>query len=108
MGGLEGAMFDEFLDSIRDAAASCCKMGWLDAKMKKKNDITDNDDNNAGGGGSGSMIDFPPYLSASLLSIVRCRAQVEQALGTKIRHQSEGHTYQYIAMATVAEGIAEG
>jgi len=92
--GLEGAMFDEFLDSIRESTSACCRMGWLDVRA------TDLTTENPSGG-------FPPYLSASLLSIVRCRAQVEQALGTKIR-QLEGQTYQHIAMATVAEGIAEG
>lgn len=95
--GLEGAMFDEFLDSIRDSTSSCCRMGWLDVrtvdKLTKDGDI--------------SSFGFPPYLSASLLSIVRCRAQVEQALGTKVR-RLESQTYQHIAMATVAEGIAEG
>ena len=95
--GLEGAMFDEFLDSIRDSTSSCCRMGWLDVRFTDK---TSRDFDSASMG-------FPPYLSASLLSIVRCRAQVEQALGSKIR-RSEGQTYQHIAMATVAEGIAEG
>ena len=93
--GLEGAMFDEYLESIRESTSSCCSMGWLkpafvDKSLKE-----------------GESMGFPPYLSASLLSIVRCRAQVEQALGMKIR-RSEGQTYQHIAMATVAEGIAEG
>ncbi len=95
--GLEGAMFDEFLDSIRDATSSCCRMGWLDARLTDK--LLKE--------GEGASLGFPPYLSASLLSIVRCRAQVEQALGNKTR-RSEGQTYQHIAMATVAEGIAEG
>lgn len=99
--GLEGAMFDEFLDSIRESASSCCRIGWLDVRTADLS--SKKDDNN---GNSPTMV-FPPYMSASLLSIVRCRAQVEQALGTKIR-RSEGQTYQHIAMATVAEGIAEG
>ena len=96
--GLEGAMFDEFLDSIRESTSSCCRMGWLDVRGTIDKKSKDKDMPPMG---------FPPYLSASLLSIVRCRAQVEQALGTKIR-RSEGQTYQHIAMATVAEGIAEG
>ena len=95
--GLEGAMFDEFLDSIRESTSNCCRMGWLDARLTDK--LLKE--------GDSSSLGFPPYLSASLLSIVRCRAQVEQALGTKTR-RSEGQTYQHIAMATVAEGIAEG
>lgn len=95
--GLEGAMFDEFLESIRLSASSCCRMGWLDLKQDLSKEIP-NDSPSMG---------FPPYLSASLLAIVRCRAQVEQALGTTVR-RSEGLTYQHIAMATVAEGVAEG
>lgn len=98
--GLEGAMFDEFLDSIRESASSCCRIGWSSVRTS---DLTRKDNNI----NSTAPMSFPPYLSASLLSIVRCRAQVEQALGTKIR-RSEGQTYQHIAMATVAEGIAEG
>merc|ERR1712238_429741 len=107
--GLEGAMFDEFLDSIRESASLCCRIGWSDVPPARttttttKGDSNSNSNNNS----SSSIIGFPPYLSASLLSIVRCRAQVEQALGTKVR-KSEGRTYHYIAMATVAEGIAEG
>jgi len=91
--GLEGAMFDEFLESIRASVASCCRMGWLDIGKISSSDS--------------ASLGFPPYLSASLLAIVRCRAQVEQALGTKVR-RSESSSYQYIAMATVAEGVAEG
>eukprot|EP00934_Nitzschia_sp_Nitz4_P003172 Nitzschia sp. Nitz4//scaffold44_size153857//100498//104314//NITZ4_002734-RA/size153857-augustus-gene-0.22-mRNA-1//-1//CDS//3329552196//3162//frame0 len=88
--GLEGAMFDEFLESIRSSVGSCCRMGWLDSKT---DDV--------------SSMGFPPYLSASLLAIVRTRAQVEQALGTKLR-RSEGTSYQHIALTTVAEAVAEG
>lgn len=94
--GLEGAMFDDFLASLRHNVSSCCRMGWLDVKSESKAAAND----------SPSM-GFPPYLSASLLAIVRCRAQVEQALGDKIR-RSEGVSYQHIAMATVAEAVAEG
>lgn len=95
--GLEGAMFDEFLESIRDNVVSCCRMGWLDSK----GDITKGPAPDAPG------MAFPPYLSASLLAIVRTRAQVEQALGKKLR-RSEGVSYQHIAMATVADAVAEG
>lgn len=95
---LEGALFDDFLANIRHSTSTCCRMGWLDVRTT---DLTkDSSMDNPSGA-------FPPYLSASLLSIVRCRAQVEQALGNKIR-RSQGQTYQHIAMATVAEGIAEG
>lgn len=93
--GLEGAMFDDFLGSLRFNVTSVCRMGWLDVKSESKAAAND----------SPSM-GFPPYLSASLLAIVRCRAQVEQALGDKVR-RSEGVSYQHIAMATVAEAVAE-
>ena len=95
--GLEGAMFDEFLESIRANVGSCCRMGWLDVKS----DITKGPAPDAPG------MAFPPYLSAPLLAIVRTRAQVEQALGSKLR-RSEGVSYQHIAMSTVADTVAEG
>jgi hypothetical protein len=95
--GLEGAMFDEFLESIRATVGSCCRMGWLDVKS----DITKGPAPDAPG------MAFPPYLSAPLLAIVRTRAQVEQALGNKLR-RSEGVSYQHIAMSTVADTVAEG
>ena len=94
--GLEGAMFDDFLASLRANVQSCCRMGWLDIKAESSK-----------GSNGRPSTGFPPYLSASLLAIVRCRAQVEQALGNKIR-RSEGVAYQHIAMATVAEAVAEG
>ena len=92
--GLEGAMFDEFLENMRHNVLSHSRMGWLDVKA----------DLNAADAPS---VGFPPYLSSSLLAIVRCRAQVEQALGDKIR-RSEEKTYQHIAMATVAEAAVQG
>jgi len=95
--GLEGAMFDEFLESIRANVAACCRMGWLDVKS----DITKGPVPDAPG------MAFPPYLSAPLLAIVRTRAQVEQALGNKLR-RSEGVSYQHIAMSTVADTVADG
>ena len=91
----ETAMFDDFLGSLRINVSTVCRMGWLDVKSESKAAAND----------SPSM-GFPPYLSASLLAIVRCRAQVEQALGDKIR-RSEGVSYQHISMATVAESVAE-
>lgn len=72
-------------------------MGWLDIKT----DIT------KGTAAESPAMAFPPYLSASLLAIVRTRAQVEQALSNKLR-RSEGVSYQHIAMATVADAVAEG
>ena len=96
---LENAMFDEYLDSIRHTVSTSVKVGWLDE-----------------GNGTPGMVDdanlppsFPAYLSASLLAIVRCRAQVEQALGDKIRRSDEKEEqYQHLAMTTVADGVVEG
>ena len=94
--GLEGAMFDEYLESIREHVANSVRVGWLDMDNEG---ISSNYDR---GGAS-----FPSYLSSSLLSIVRCRAQVEQALGDKVR-RSDSVTYQHLSMATVADGVVEG
>ncbi len=97
--GLEGAMFDEFLDSIRQNVVSCCRIGWLDfdPESSAKNSNIDGSETST----------FPAYLSASLLAIVRCRAQVERALGDKIR-RTEGLSYQHLAMATAAESVVRG
>ena len=94
--GLEAATFDEFLFGIRSSVSSCCRMSWLDIKS----DIAKGD------GNDNPSLGFPPYLSASLLAIVRTRAQVEQALGNKVR-RSEGLSYQHIAMSTIADAVAE-
>lgn len=95
--GLESAMFDEYLENIRQDVANSVRVGWLDTE----NDASAVDDN------AGAPPSFPGYLSASLLAIVRCRAQVEQALGDKVR-RSEGVSYQHLSMATVADGVIEG
>ena len=92
---LESAMFDEFLENIRLGVASSVRVGWLD---------TDTDTSD---GDAMAHTSFPGYLSASLMAIVRCRAQVEQALGDKVR-VSEGVPYQHLAMATVSDGVVEG
>jgi hypothetical protein len=96
--GLEGAMFDEYLDNIRNDVAGSVRVGWLE---------TDAEALAAADGNAAAGPAFPAYLSSSLLAIVRCRAQVEQALGDRIRI-SEGVSYQHLAMATVAEGVVEG
>ena len=94
--GLESAMFDEYLESIRQNVANSVRVGWLDK-----------DSSDGGEGDANLPPSFPVYLSASLLAIVRCRAQVEQALGDRIR-RSEGVLYQHLSMATVADGVVEG
>lgn len=95
--GLESAMFDEYLENVRDNVAGCCKIGWLDADGSTDKDAADMSAPNT----------FPAYLSASLLAIVRCRAQVERALEEKVR-RSEGVSYQFLAMATAADGVVVG
>lgn len=94
---LESAMFDEFLENIRLGVASSVRVGWLDTDT----------DTSAADGDALAQSSFPGYLSASLMAIVRCRAQVEQALGDKVR-VSEGVPYQHLAMATVSDGVVEG
>lgn len=91
--GLEGAMFDEFLDNVRLNVASCCKVGWMG--------MVESDED------ASVPSTFPAYLSASLLAIVRCRAQVEKALTDKVR-RSEGMTYQYLALAAASDAVAVG
>lgn len=94
---LENAMFDEYLENIRLTVASSVRVGWLD----KDTDIA------MDGGDASLPPTFPAYLSASLLAIVRCRAQVEQALGESVR-KAEGVQYQHLAMTTVSDGVVEG
>lgn len=89
--GLESAMFDEYLESIRAHVANSVRVGWLENDSREEE----------------STASFPSYLSASLLAIVRCRAQVEQALGDRIR-RSDNLPYQHLAMSIVADGVVEG
>ena len=96
--GLEGAMFDEYLENIRQSVANSVRVGWLDK---------DSSEGLSGDGELHQPPSFPSYLSASLLAIVRCRAQVEQALGDRVRH-SDNVAYQHLSMATVADGVVEG
>lgn len=92
--GLENAMFEEYIDSLRQGVAASVKIGWMDLHTEVRD-------------GSSPTNTFPAYLSASLLAIVRCRAQVEQTLGEKIRI-ADGVPYQRLCMSTVAEGVVEG
>lgn len=96
--GLEGAMFDEYLENIRQSVANSVRVGWLDKEGSE---------GPSGESDSNQPPSFPSYLSASLLAIVRCRAQVEQALGDRVRH-SDRVAYQHLSMATVADGVVEG
>jgi hypothetical protein len=92
--GLEAAMFDEFLDNVRLTVANCSKVGWM-CNVESDEDA------------SASTSTFPAYLSASLLAIVRCRAQVEKALSDKVR-RTEGMTYQFLALAIASDAVAVG
>ncbi|KAL7576430.1 hypothetical protein ACA910_018232 [Epithemia clementina (nom. ined.)] len=92
--GLENAMFEEYMENLHQGVAASVKIGWMDVHA----DPID---------GSSSTCAFPAYLSASLLAIVRCRAQVEQTLGDKVR-LADGVPYQRSCMSTVAQGVVEG
>jgi Exocyst complex component Sec5 len=95
--GLESAMFDEYLENIRQGVVGSTRIGWLDVEQEQQELETH----------ATASSSFPAYLSASLLAIVRCRAQVEQALGDTIR-DSENVSYEHLALATVSEGVVEG
>jgi len=99
---LEGTLFDEFLEGVSRSVTSCVKLGWVDlednegeADMAEKAEV------------KSQQAVFPSYLSASLLAIVRCRAQVEKALGDSIR-RAQGVTYQFLALGTAADGVVNG
>ena len=91
--GLESAMFDKYLESIRQHVANSVRVALLD-KDAAEGAYGEGDDSNL-------PPSFPSLLSASLLAIVRCRAKVEHALGHRIR-RADGVVYQHLTMATVA------
>ena len=97
---LEACMFDEFLDGIRSNISTYARLGPTET-------VTD-DDEEVFVHGKVTDPSFPAYLSASLLAIVRCRAQVEKALGEKTIRKSQGTTYQFLAMSTAADSVVEG
>jgi hypothetical protein len=94
--GLESAMFDEYLESLRQNVVQSTRVGWLDTDTESSSPDE-----------AMAPPSFPAYLSSSLLAIVRCRAQVEQALGSKVR-RLENVTYHHLAMSTVAGSAVEG
>lgn len=85
---LEREMFDIFLESVKRNVNACARLGLIETEQKTKVEES-----------------FPPYLAASFLSIVRCRAQVERAL--RDLQRSEGVTYQFLALRTASDGIVE-
>lgn len=92
---LEREMFDVFLESVKRAVLSCARLGLIEdpaEKDKKPNPAAE-------------PAPFPPYLAASFLTIVRCRAQVERAL--RDLRRSEGTTYQFLALQTASDGVVE-
>ena len=92
---LEKEMFDVFLESVKRAVSSSAKLGLIDNpsdNAQKSNKAED-------------FGPFPPYLAASFLTIVRCRAQVERAL--RDLRRSDGATYQLLTLQTVSDGVVE-
>ncbi len=96
---LEGEMFDVYLESVKRNVEACARLGLIDSTegestAKKKAD---------------EVTPFPPYLAASFLSIVRCRAQVERALREATVRNAEGNgaTYLFLALQTASDGIVE-
>lgn len=88
---LEGEMFNVFLESVKRNVASCARIGLIESSDSDPKDSTP----------------FPPYLAASFLSIVRCRAQVERALREATLRRLEGTTYQFLALQTASDGVVE-
>lgn len=95
---LEDVMFEDFLSGIRRNMSNYCKLGPM---------VVDDEDEFVAAKQK-SEAQFPSYLSASLLAIVRCRAQVENALGSKtVRQRSDPSTYQFLAMSTAADSVVD-
>lgn len=98
---LEAMMFDEFLESIRRNMSLYCKLGPMISTTDQEDEFLT--------AKKRSGAQFPAYLSASLLAIVRCRAQVEKALGEKtIRKCQAPSTYLFLAMSTAADSVVDG
>ena len=92
---LERDMFDVFLEGVKRNVSSCARLGLIETPPDKGKSAIRTED--AG--------PFPPYLAASFLTIVRCRAQVERAL--RDLRRSEGTTYQFLALQTASDGVVE-
>jgi hypothetical protein len=95
---LEDVMFEDFLAGIRKNMSTYCKLGPMVIDDEDEFVMTKRK----------SEAQFPSYLSASLLAIVRCRAQVENALGSKtVRQRNDPFTYQFLAMSTAADSVVD-
>jgi hypothetical protein len=92
---LEKEMFDVFLESVKRSVSSSAKLGLIDNPSDNAQKSNKTED----------FGPFPPYLAASFLTIVRCRAQVERAL--RDLRRSDGATYQLLTLQTVSDGVVE-
>jgi hypothetical protein len=108
---LEGVLFEEFLDGVRRNTATCVKLGWISdddhLQDNQKGDEDKEQKEDTIGTRKRSTV-FPGYLSACLLAIVRCRAQVERALGESTIRRGHGVTYQYHSMAIASDSVIDG
>ncbi len=97
---LENQMFDEFLESIRRNMSTYTRLAPMTVYEEEDEFISEK---------MKAEAPFPAHLSASLLAIVRCRAQVERTLGLDtVRKQQAPATYQFLAMSTAADSVVDG
>ena len=97
---LENQMFNEFLESIRRNMSTYTKLGPMPTFEEEDEFIAEKQK---------SETPFPAYLSASLLAIVRCRAQVERTLGLNtVRKHQAPLTYQFLTLSTAADSVVDG
>ena len=101
VGALEGTLFDEFLEEVQQSVEGRVRLGFLDYEDESK-DAQDDDEFASLGMRKGT---FPGYLSASLLALVRCRAQVEKTLGETTVRRSKNETYLNLAMRTASDSL---
>ena len=92
---LEREMFEIFLEAVKKTVSSCAKLGLIDNPSENVHRANKAEE----------FGPFPPYLAASFLTIVRCRAQVERAL--RDLRRSDGTTYQFLTLQTVSDGVVE-
>ena len=80
---------------MKRAVSSCAKLGLIENPLEnvQKSNKTE------------EFGPFPPYLAASILTIVRCRAQVERAL--RDLRRSDGTMYQFLTLQIVSNGVVE-
>ncbi len=97
---IENQMFEQFLESIRRNMRIYTKLSPMDNYDEEDEFIAEKQRSEAS---------FPPHLSASLLAIVRCRAQVERTLGLDtIRKHQAPSTYQFLSLSCAADSVVDG